>query len=108
MSSASVSELSTNAMSITHQRCRIHWMRNALAHASAKQRTAVAAMLKTIFAQETKAEAETPWEIVADALREKQPKLAALMDSPATTSWPTCPSPASTGPRSPRRTRWNG
>ncbi|ESQ17390.1 MAG: hypothetical protein N838_23465 [Thiohalocapsa sp. PB-PSB1] len=56
-------------------------MRNALAHASAKQRTAVAAMLKTIFAQETKAEAETPWEIVADALREKQPKLAALMDT---------------------------
>ena len=42
----------------THQRCRIHWMKDALAHAPAKQRTAVAAMLKTIFAQETKAEAE--------------------------------------------------
>jgi transposase-like protein len=65
----------------THQRCRIHWMRNALAHAPAKQRTAVAAMLKTIFARETKAEAEAQWEIVADALREKQPKLGALMDS---------------------------
>ena len=38
----------------THQRCRVHWMRNALAHAPAKQRTAVAAMLKTIFAQESK------------------------------------------------------
>lgn len=63
----------------THQRCRIHWMRNALAHAPAKQRTAVAAMLKTIFAQETKAEAEAQWEVVADALREKQPKLGALM-----------------------------
>jgi len=65
----------------THQRCRIHWMRNALAHAPAKQRTAVAAMLKTIFAQETKADAEAQWEIVADALREKQPKLGAPMDS---------------------------
>ena len=65
----------------THQRCRIHWMRNALAHAPTKQRTAVAAMLKTIFAQETKAEAEAQWEIVADALREKQPKLGALMDA---------------------------
>jgi transposase-like protein len=65
----------------THQRCRIHWMRNALAHAPAKQRTAVAAMLKTLFAQETKADAEAQWEIVADALREKQPKLGALMDS---------------------------
>lgn len=65
----------------THQRCRIHWMRNALAHAPAKQRTAVAAILKTIFAQETKVEAEAQWAIVADALREKQPKLGALMDA---------------------------
>lgn len=65
----------------THQRCRIHWMRNALAHAPAKQRTAVAAMLKTIFAQETKAEALAQWDVVADALRDKQPKLGALMDA---------------------------
>jgi transposase-like protein len=65
----------------THQRCRVHWMRNALAHAPAKQRTAVAAMLKTIFAQESKAVAAAQWGVVADALREKQPKLGALMDS---------------------------
>ncbi|MBN7786477.1 IS256 family transposase [Ponticoccus gilvus] len=65
----------------THQRCRIHWMRNALAHAPTKQRAAVAAMVKTIFAQETKAEPEAQWEIVANAPREKQPKLGALMDS---------------------------
>lgn len=65
----------------THQRCRVHWMRNALAHAPAKSRTAMAAMLKTIFAQETKAEAEKQWDIVADALREKQSKLGALMDA---------------------------
>ena len=65
----------------THQRCRVHWLRNALAHAPAKQRTAVAAMLKTIFAQETKADAEAQWGVVADALREKQPKLGALMDA---------------------------
>ena len=46
------------AFNATQQRCRIHWMRNARAHAPTKQRTAVAAMLKTIFAQETKADAE--------------------------------------------------
>jgi putative transposase len=63
------------------QRCRVHWMRNALAHAPAKQRAAVAAMLKTIFAQETKAEAMAQWNVVADALREKQPKLSAMMDA---------------------------
>lgn len=65
----------------THQRCRIHWMRNALAHAPAKQRSAVAAMLKTIFARETKADGEAQWEVIADALREKQPKLGASMDA---------------------------
>ncbi len=65
----------------TQQRCRVHWMRNALAHAPAKQRTAVAAMLKTIFAQETKADAMTQWDAVADALRDKQPKLGAMMDA---------------------------
>ena len=65
----------------THQRCRVHWLRNALAHAPAKSRTAVAAMLKTIFAQETKAEAEVQWDAVADALREKNDRLGAMMDA---------------------------
>ncbi len=55
-------------------------MRNALAHAPARQRGAVAAMLKTIFAQKSKAEAVAQRDVVVDALREKQPKLAALMD----------------------------
>jgi transposase-like protein len=67
--------------SATLQRCRVHWMRNALAHAPAKQRGAIVAMLKTIFAQDTKAEAVTQWNTVADALREKQPKLSAMMDA---------------------------
>ena len=56
-------------------------MRNALAHAPTKQRAAIAAMLKTIFAQETKAEATVQWNVVADALREKQSKLSAMMDA---------------------------
>jgi len=65
----------------THQRCRVHWMRNALAHVSPKQRPAVAAMLKTIFAQETKADAEAQWDTVADALREKVEKIGTFMDA---------------------------
>jgi len=65
----------------TLQRCRVHWLRNALAHAPAKQRAAIVAMLKTIFAQDTKAEAVAQWNTVADALREKQPKLSAMMDA---------------------------
>ena len=62
------------------QRCRVHWMRNAMAHVAAKQRPAVMAMIKTIFAQETAAEAHAQWKTVADALRERAPRLAELMD----------------------------
>ena len=64
----------------TQQRCRVHWMRNALAHAGPKQRPAVVALLKTIFAQESAEAARDQWGKVADALREKYPKLAAMMD----------------------------
>src|SRR4051794_4977292 len=62
------------------QRCRVHWMRSALAHVAAKQRPAVIAMIKTIFAQETAQDAHAQWKSVADALRERAPKLAELMD----------------------------
>lgn len=41
----------------TLQRCRVHWMRGALARVPAKQRPPVGATLKTIFAQETAADA---------------------------------------------------
>ena len=58
-----------------------HWMRNALAHAPAKQRTAIAAMLRTIFAQESKADAEGQRDAVADALRERNERLGAFMDA---------------------------
>jgi putative transposase len=62
------------------QRCRVHWARNLLAHVGAKQRAAVAAMIRTIFTQESKAEAFAQWDKVADALRGKHAKLGALMD----------------------------
>jgi putative transposase len=66
--------------SATHQRCRVHWMRNALAHVAAKQRPAVVAMLKTILAQDSAEAAHAQWRQVADTLRERYPKLAELMD----------------------------
>ena len=62
------------------QRCRVHWARNLLAHVGAKQRAAVAAMIRTIFTQETKAEAFAQWDKVADALRAKHDRLGVLMD----------------------------
>jgi transposase-like protein len=65
----------------SHQRCRVHWMRNLLAHVPATQRPAVVAMLKTIFVQDTAEAAHNQWRSVADALRPKFPKLAGLMDN---------------------------
>src|SRR3712207_509041 len=54
--------------SATHQRCRVHWLRNALAHVPPKQRPAAVAMLKTIFAQDR---AEAAHEIGRASCRER-------------------------------------
>jgi transposase-like protein len=64
----------------TLQRCRVHWMRNALAYAHAKQRPAITALLRTIFTQETAADASRQWRHVTDKLREGFPKLAEFME----------------------------
>ena len=64
----------------TWQRCRVHFMRNALAHVPKKQQAAVATMIRTAFAQESETEAHEQWRHVADQLRAKLPKLAKLMD----------------------------
>jgi putative transposase len=63
------------------QRCRVPWVRNLLAHVAPKQRAAVAAMIRTIFAQETKAEAYAQWDRVADTLRDRDDRLGTLMDA---------------------------
>ena len=64
----------------TWQRCRVHFMRNALAYAGKGQRQMVLALINTAFAQETAEAAHEQWHVVADQLREKFPKLAAMMD----------------------------
>jgi len=64
----------------TWQRCRVHFMRNALAHAPKGQRQMLAALIRTVFAQDTEADARRQWRAVADQLRAKSPKLAKLMD----------------------------
>lgn len=64
----------------TWQRCRVHFLRNALAHAGKGQRQMVLALINTVFAQDNQEAAITQWRAVADQLRVKFPKLAALMD----------------------------
>jgi transposase-like protein len=62
------------------QRCRVHFMRNALAHAGKSGRRVVSAFIATAFAQDDAAAASKQWRTVADQLRPKLPRLAALMD----------------------------
>jgi putative transposase len=64
----------------TWQRCKVHFLRNALAHAGKGQRQMVLAMINTVFAQETQEAAVTQWRVVADQLRDKFPRLAAMLD----------------------------
>ncbi|CAN2536085.1 IS256+family+transposase+ISAli6 [Methylocapsa aurea] len=62
------------------QRCRVHFMRNALAHAGKSGRRVVSAFIATAFAQDDADAAKMQWRKVADQLRPTLPKLAVLMD----------------------------
>jgi transposase-like protein len=97
------------------QRCRVHFMRNVLAHAGKQGRRVVAAFIATALAQEDAELARLQWRQVADQLRPKVAKLAALMDAAeadvlAFISFPkSLPSRKRgiTGPRSTAPIRWN-
>ena len=71
------------------QRCRVHFMRNVLAHAGRQGRRVVSAFIATAFAQDDAEAARQQWRRVADQLRPKVPKLARLMDEASRTSSPT-------------------
>ena len=74
----------SRVFSASWQRCRVHFMRNLLAHSGKSGRRVVSAFVATAFAQETPEAARTQWRQVADQLRPKMPKLAALMDEAET------------------------
>ena len=62
------------------QRCRVHFMRNVLAHAGKQGRRVVSAFIGTAFAQDDAEAARTQWRQVADQLRPRVKKLAEFMD----------------------------
>jgi putative transposase len=68
-------------MNASWQRCRVHFVRNALVHASKGQRQALLALINTIFAQDTPEAASAQWRTVTDQLRPKFPKLADMMET---------------------------
>ena len=67
-------------LTATWQRCRVRFMRNALAHAGRSGRRVVSTFIATAFAQDDAEAASVQWRRVADQLRPKVPKLAILMD----------------------------
>jgi len=64
----------------TWQRCRVHFLRNAMAHAGEGQRQMVLALINTVFAQDSQDAAIAQWRVVADQVRDRFPKLGKLMD----------------------------
>ena len=66
------------------QRCRVHFARNALAHAGRNGRRVVAAFIATAFAQNDAEAARLQWRKIADQLRPTLPKLATSMDDSET------------------------
>jgi putative transposase len=71
-------------MGATWQRCRVHWVRNALAHVPKGQHTVVAAAIRQAFLQPDRQSASQTWRHVADQLRPRWPKLGTLMDDTET------------------------
>ncbi|WP_298273107.1 IS256 family transposase [uncultured Bradyrhizobium sp.] len=71
----------TRVVGATWQRCRVHFMRNALAHVPKGQNTMVAAAIRQVFLQPDHAAATQTWRHVADQLRARWPKLGACMDN---------------------------
>lgn len=74
----------SKVLTATWQRCRVHFMRNVLAHAGKSGRRVVSAFIATAFAQNDAESAKQQWRHVADQLRSSVPKLAAMMDQAET------------------------
>src|ERR1700761_3839589 len=74
----------SKVLTASWQRCRVHFMRNALAHAGKSGRRVVSAFIATAFAQDDAETARIQWRKVADQLRPKLPKLAGFLDQAET------------------------
>ena len=70
--------------SASWQRCRVHWMRNALSYVPKAQQSMAAAALRQAFIQPDRAAASQALRHVADQLRDKCPKLGGFIDDSET------------------------
>jgi len=74
-----IKAISTTMQGASWQRCRVHFMRNALARVSKGHAEMVAATIRTIFAQPGQAEVRAQVDKVADMLTEQFPTVAELL-----------------------------
>jgi len=70
----------TQVLSATWQRCRVHFMRSLLVHVPKSQQSVVAAAVRQVFVQPDRETAGQAWRHVADQLRPRFRKVAALLD----------------------------
>ncbi|MDX6309530.1 MAG: putative transposase [Nocardioidaceae bacterium] len=67
-----------------HQRCRVHFARNLLAHVPKTHADMVAAVFRTIFAQPDATTVAATWDEVRNQLARRFPKIGPLMDNAKT------------------------
>jgi putative transposase len=97
----------SKVLSTSWQRCRVHFMRNVLAHAGKQGRRVISAFIATAFAQNDAKAASQQWRHVADQIRSKVPKLANMMDEAETDVLAYMSFRPPIAPSSTRQTRWS-
>mgnify|MGYP000123729554 CR=1 FL=1 len=76
-----VAALNRPFQGVAHQRCRVHFARNLLAHVPKVQAELVATAFRMIFAQPTADDVHAAWDKTRDELAARFPKLRPLMDA---------------------------
>ena len=74
-----VNAIATSFQGVSWQRCRVHFMRNALAKVTAGHDEMVAATIRTIFTQPRQAQVRSQVDLVADTLAGQFPEVAQLL-----------------------------
>jgi putative transposase len=79
-----VAALRRSFQGAAHQRCRVHFARNLLAHVPKTHADMAAAVFRTVFAQPDAATVAGTWDEVRDQLAGRFPKIGPLMDAAKT------------------------
>jgi putative transposase len=79
-----VAALKRSFQGTAHQRCRVHFARNLLAHVPKTHTDMVAAVFRTVFAQPDPKAVAATWDEVRNQLATRFPKIGTLMDNAKT------------------------